>query len=94
MLLHTNTASIQIHTQGFRNNNFIAVVQSVIDNTSCKQEIATKLNSETIGINGDNANLMSTFMGQYKKNDILNVLSYKTGGNFSTFFTRVILIPG
>ena len=73
--------------------DFVAVVQSSLDNTTYKQEITASLNSGTIGTNGDNANLMSTFMGQCVKGDVLSISSYKTGGNYSTFFTRVILIP-
>ena len=73
--------------------NFIAVSQTSIDNTSYKQEITAKLNSYTIGINGDNANLMSVFSGQCVKGDTLSISSYKTGGNYRTFFTRIILIP-
>ena len=73
--------------------DFIAVVQSSLDNTTYKQEITARLNGGTIGINGDNARLMSTFVGQCVKGDVLSISSYKTGGNFSTFFTRVMLIP-
>ena len=71
---------------------FIAVVQSSLDNTTYKQEITARLNGETIGINGDNAHLMSTFMGQCQKGDTLAISSYKTGGNYSTFFTRIIVL--
>ena len=73
--------------------DFIAVVQSSLDNTTYKQEITARLNGGTIGINGDNAHLMSTFMGQCQKGDTLAISSYKTGGNYSTFYTRVMLIP-
>lgn len=73
--------------------DFMAVVQSSLDNTTYKQEITARLNGGTIGINGDNAHLMSTFMGQCQKGDTLAISSYKTGGNYSAFFTRVILIP-
>lgn len=73
--------------------DFIAVVQSSLDNITYKQEITARLNGGTIGINGDNAHLMSTFMGQCQKGDTLAISSYKTGGNYSTFFTRVMLIP-
>ena len=72
--------------------DFIAVVQSSLDNTTYKQEISASLNNSVIGTNGDNANLMSTFMGQCVKGDVLSISSYKTGGNYSIFFTRVILI--
>lgn len=71
--------------------DFIAVVQSSLDNTTYKQEITARLNGETIGINSDNAHLMSTFMGQCQKGDTLAISSYKTGGNYSTFFTRVTI---
>lgn len=71
--------------------DFIAVVQSSLDNTTYKQEITARLNGETIGINGDNAHLMSAFMGQCEKGDTLAISSYKTGGNYSTFFTRVMI---
>ena len=73
--------------------DFMAVVQSSLDNTTYKQEITARLNGGIIGINGDNAHLMSTFMGQCQKDDTLAISSYKTGGNYSTFFTRVTLIP-
>lgn len=73
--------------------DFMAVVQSSLDNETYKQEITARLNGGTIGINGDNARLMSTFVGQCQKGDTLAISSYKTGGNYSTFFTRVILIP-
>lgn len=73
--------------------DFITVVQSSLDDTTYRQEITARLNGGTIGINGDNANLMSAFMGQCVKGDVLSISSYKTGGNFSTFFTRVMLIP-
>ena len=71
--------------------DFIAVVQSSLDSTSYNQEITARLNGGTIGINGDNANLMSTFMGQCVKGDVLSISSYKTGGNYSRFFTRVMI---
>ena len=71
---------------------FIAVVQSSLDNTTYKQEITARLNGKIIGINGDNAHLMSTFMGQCQKGDTLAISSYKTGGNYSTFFTRIIVL--
>lgn len=73
--------------------DFIAVSQTSIDNTSYKQEITARLNDETIGINGDNANLMSVFSGQCVKGDTLSISSYKTGGNYRTFYTRIVLIP-
>ena len=73
--------------------DFIAVLQTSIDNTSYKQEITAKLNGDTIGINGDNANLMSVFSGQCVKGDTLSISSYKTGGNYRTFYTRVVLMP-
>lgn len=73
--------------------DFIAVSQTSIDNTSYKQEITARLNDETIGINGDNANLMSVFSGQCVKGDTLSISSYKTGGTYRTFYTRVVLIP-
>ena len=71
--------------------DFIAVSQTSIDITSYKQEITARPNDETIGINGDNAHLMSAFMGQCEKGDTLAITSYKTGGNYSTFFTRVTI---
>lgn len=71
--------------------DFIAVVQSSLDSTSYNQEITARLNGGTIGINGDNANLMSVFMGQCQRGDVLAISSYKTGGNYSTFFTRVMI---
>ena len=71
--------------------DFIAVVQSSLDSTSYNQEITARLNGGTIGINGDNAHLMSVFMGQCQKGDVLAISSYKTGGNYSTFFTRVMI---
>ena len=74
-------------------HDFIAVSQTSIDNTSYKQEITARLNDETIGINGDNANLMSVFSGQCVKGDTLSISSYKTGGNYRTFYTRVVLMP-
>lgn len=73
--------------------DFIAVLQTSLDDVSYKQEITAKLNGDTIGINGDNANLMSVFSGQCVKGDTLSISSYKTGGSYRTFFTRVILIP-
>ena len=73
--------------------DFIAVLQTSLDNTSYKQEITARLNDETIGINGDNANLMSVFSGQCVKGDTLSISSYKTGGTYRTFYTRVVLIP-
>lgn len=73
--------------------DFIAVLQTSIDNTSYKQEITAKLNGDTIGINGDNANLMSVFSGQCVKGDTLSISSYKTGGSYRTFYTRIVLIP-
>lgn len=73
--------------------DFVVVVQSALDNSTYKQEITARLNGGTIGINGDNAHLMSTFMGQCEKGDTLAISSYKTGGNYSSFFTRIILIP-
>ena len=71
--------------------DFIAVVQSSLDSTTYNQEITARLNGGTIGINGDNAHLMSVFMGQCQKGDVLAISSYKTGGNYSTFFTRVMI---
>lgn len=73
--------------------DFIAVLQTSLDNTSYKQEITAKLNGDTIGINGDNANLMSVFSGQCVKGDTLSISSYKTGGSYRTFYTRIVLIP-
>lgn len=73
--------------------DFIAVLQTSLDDVSYKQEITAKLNGDTIGINGDNANLMSVFSGQCVKGDTLSISSYKTGGNYRTFYTRVVLIP-
>ena len=71
--------------------DFIAVVQSSLDSTTYNQEITARLNGGTIGINGDNAHLMSVFMGQCQKGDVLAISSYKTGGNYITFFTRVMI---
>lgn len=73
--------------------DFILVVQCTIDNSSYNQEITAKLNDKTIGIDGDNYHLMSPFIGQCKKGDIFYITSYRTGGSYITFYTRLIMIP-
>ena len=56
---------------------FTVTVSSAVNDTSCAQEISCKL----------------TFCGRCSKGDTILVTSYKNGGEWSMFNTRLIFVP-
>ena len=72
---------------------FTVTVSSAVNDTSCAQEISCKLNNTLIGQNGNYCKLSSTFCGRCSKGDTIIVTSYKNGGEWSMFNTRLIFVP-
>ncbi len=72
---------------------FTVTVSSAVNDTSCAQEISCKLNNTLIGQNGNYCKLSSTFCGRCSKGDTILVTSYKNGGEWSMFNTRLIFVP-
>ena len=72
---------------------FIVTVSSNISSESYKQEISCALNNVNMGNNGNYYKLVSTFAGKCSKGDKLHITSYKNGGTWTLFATRVIFIP-
>lgn len=72
---------------------FIVTVSSNINSESYRQEINCALNNVNMGNNGNYYKLTSTFMGKCSKGDKIHITSFKNGGSWTLFATRVIFIP-
>lgn len=72
---------------------FVVTVSSNLNSENYKQEISCALNSVNMGNNGNYYKLTSTFMGKCSKGDKIHITSFKNGGSWTLFATRVIFIP-